>query len=430
VTTRPDQRRRLILLGSTGSIGVNCLEVIGHLGDGFEVVGLAAGGANPRRLAEQARRFAVRHIAIADTRAADELAGSIRDATIYRGDDAASRLVEQVDADMLIGAVVGAAGLPATLAAIERRMDVALANKETLVAAGELVVPLARRHNVQLLPIDSEHSAVFQCLQGCEETTKRPSDEEQPQNAHDRAPRGSVASSPGRYPTVKRIVLTASGGPFRDAPKAKIDSATVEQALDHPTWNMGPKITIDSATMMNKALEIIEAHWLFGLRADQIEVIIHPQSIVHSFVEFSDHTILAQMGPPDMRTPIQYALTWPARAPGGGEALDWSALSRLDFHRPDPERFGALDLAYRVIEAGGTSGAVLNAANEAAVAAFLEHRIAFGRITDLAAAALDAIPARPADSLDAVLDADHRARRFVAERIGQPATMPGPRHGA
>jgi len=385
VSQHAGEQRRLILLGSTGSIGVNTLNVVRHLAPAFDVVGLAA-GANAQLLSKQAAEFNVHHIAIADADGADALRTALPDATIFHGPQATRQLVESLEADVLVGAVVGAAGLPATLAAIERGMTIALANKETLVAAGELVVPLARKHGVEMLPIDSEHSAVYQCLA---EQSKR----------------------------VKRIVLTASGGPFRGASKAQIINATVDEALNHPTWNMGRKISIDSATMMNKALEIIEAHWLFDLSADQIDVIIHPQSIAHSFVEFEDHSILAQLGTPDMKTPIQYALTCPDRAPGCSEPLDWTQLSQLRFEQPDHDRFPALGLAYRVIEAGGTSGAVLNAANEAAVEAFLAERIRFGRITELAAAALDAIDPVPVDSLQTVLEADAAARRFVAERI-------------
>jgi 1-deoxy-D-xylulose-5-phosphate reductoisomerase len=377
--------RRIILLGSTGSIGVNTLNVARHLAPAFDIVGLAA-GANVGLLIEQAREFGVEHLAIADDDARHALQDALPNATIHGGPNATQDLTESVEADILVGAVVGAAGLPATLSAIERGMTIALANKETLVAAGELVVPLAEQHGVALLPVDSEHSAIFQCLQS-------------------------------EQPRVKRIVLTASGGPFRKATKNQIVNATVAEALNHPTWNMGRKITIDSATMMNKALEIIEAHWLFDVTAEQIDVIIHPQSIAHSFVEFVDHSILAQLGTPDMRTPIQYALTWPDRAPGSSQALDWAALSQLEFEQPDHDRFPALGLAYRVIETGGTSGAVLNAANEAAVDAFLTERIRFGQITELVEAALDEIESIPVDSLETVLEADRRARQVVEKRI-------------
>ena len=244
-----------------------------------------------------------------------------------------------------------------------------------------------REHGATLIPVDSEHSAIFQCLNGEE----------------------------SRH--IKRIVLTASGGPFRSADKKSMDEATVEEALEHPTWNMGPKITIDSATMMNKALEIIEAHWLFDLPAEKISVIIHPQSVAHSFVEFEDNSVMAQLGPPDMQTPIQYALTYPHRAAGCSAAMDWTTLSTLEFEQPNFARFGALKLAYQVIEAGGTAGAVFNAANEAAVSAFLERKIGFGRIMELVADALSAIEVRPVDSLDTALDADRQAREFVSKVI-------------
>ena len=391
----PDQPRRLLLLGSTGSIGVNTLDVVAHLGAGHRVVGLAAGG-NADRLVEQARAFHVDRLAVADPDAAERVRAGCPGATVYAGPGAALQLVDAVDADMLVGAMVGSVGLPATARAIERGMNIALANKETLVAAGELVVPLARRHGVELLPVDSEHSAIFQCLAGGDGQTSRRSD-------------------------IKRIVLTASGGPFRQTPKEQMDAATVDEALAHPTWKMGRKITIDSATMMNKALEIIEAHWLFGLGSDRIEVIIHPQSIAHSFVEFADHSVLAQLGPPDMRSPIQYALTWPRREAGCARAMDWARLRELRFEPPDYDRFPALELAFRAIDAGGTAGAVLNAANEAAVEAFLDGRAAFGRITALVAEAMDAIPPTPIHDLAAVLDADAKARVFVRERLAGAA---------
>lgn len=387
-----DRPRRIALLGSTGSIGGNALQVIRHLGPAYRVEALAA-GANVDALTRQARDFDVRHLALADGDGVQQLRHALPHATVHHGPEALVELIESVDVEVMVGAVVGAAGLPATLRAIERQTTIALANKETLVAAGELVVPLARRHGVDLLPIDSEHSAIFQCLCASHQATKSPNHQ------------------------VKRIVLTASGGPFRSASADTIANATVEQALAHPTWNMGRKITIDSATMMNKALEIIEAHWLFGLSADQIDVIIHPQSIAHSFVEFADHSILAQMGTPDMRTPIQYALTWPDRPAGCSRPLDWSQLSRLDFEPPDQARFPALELAYRVIEAGGTSGAVLNAANEVAVDAFFDRRIRLGRIPELVGEALNAIPARPAERLDDVLAADAEARERVRRSI-------------
>ncbi len=402
---KPPPSRRLIVLGSTGSIGVNTLQVVAHLratgAAAIDVVGLAA-GRNAGKLIEQARQFNVPAVAVADASQADEVRAALGPlTTVYGGPDAALELVESAAGETAtdtVAAVVGSAGLPATLAAAQRGHTIGLANKETLVAAGALITPMVRRHNARLIPVDSEHSAIFQCLE-----------------SQNRDPHNGWA--------IKRIMLTASGGPFRTADRATMQNATVEQALQHPTWQMGPKITIDSATMMNKALEIVEAHWLFGLPAEKIEVIIHPQSIVHSFVEFADHSILAQMGPPDMRMPIQYALTYPNRSAGCSRALDWSKLRRLDFEPPDHDRFRSLKLAYEVIDAGGTAGAVFNAANEATVAAFLDRKIRFGRIVELVAEALSAIEPRPVESLETVMAADHEARQFVTTRINHEITV-------
>jgi 1-deoxy-D-xylulose-5-phosphate reductoisomerase len=386
--SRAQPPRRLIVLGSTGSIGVNALEVVDHLRSrglvAFNVVGLAA-GANTTLLAKQAARFGVDHVAVAGGDRPAALEGI---AHVHRGPGAARELVEAVarGGDLLLGAMVGSAGVPATLEAIERGCDIALANKETLVAAGALVVPRAEEKGLHILPVDSEHSAIAQCLRA-----GRSIDE------------------------VKRLVLTASGGPFRTWEKQRLFSATPEQALRHPTWSMGRKVTIDSASMMNKALEVIEAHWLFGLPADRIEVVVHPQSLVHGFVEFVDGSVAAQVSPPDMRMPIQFALTWPQRLEGCARSMDWSELRRMEFEPVDDERFPAVRLASHVIEAGGTAGAILNAANEAAVTAFLDHRIPFGLIPRLAREALEAIPIRPVERLEDVLEADGLARAFVAE---------------
>jgi 1-deoxy-D-xylulose-5-phosphate reductoisomerase len=393
----PQRTRRLVVLGSTGSIGVNTLRVVEHLNASgparIEVVGLAAcrGGD---LLAQQARTFRVPAVALAETAGAEPLRRALPGVRVYAGPDAALELMEAADATDACAAVVGSAGLPATLAAARKGLTIGLANKETLVAAGALVAPAVRRGGATLIPVDSEHSAIFQCLEG---------------------------RARGNPEAVKRIVLTASGGPFRTADKAAMRDATPDEALRHPTWKMGPKITIDSATMMNKALEIVEAHYLFDLPAEKIEVIVHPQSVVHSFVEFMDNSVLAQLGPPDMKTPIQYALTYPDRPAGCSAALDWSKLRKLDFEPPDHDRFRSLRLAYEVIEAGGTAGAVFNAANEAAVAAFLERRIRFGRNVELVAEALSAIEPRPVDALETVLAADREARGFVESRVGSEA---------
>jgi 1-deoxy-D-xylulose-5-phosphate reductoisomerase len=388
----PSVARRLILLGCTGSIGTNVVEVVEHLHRvshfRFDVVGLAA-GRNAAAMRRQAEQLGVEHVAIADERCAGELAGI---GNVHAGDGAALEMLESIarPGDLVVGAMVGSAGVPVTLAALQRGCDVALANKETLVAAGALVMPLARRGDVRLLPIDSEHSAIFQCL-----LAGRSVDE------------------------VKRLIITASGGPFRTWPRERLEQATVEEALNHPTWEMGRKITIDSATMMNKALEIIEAHWLFGLPADKIAAIVHPGSVVHSFVEFVDGSTLAQLGPPDMRTPIQYALTWPHRAPGCSRTMDWDELRTLRFEPVDHERFPAVRLADRVIRDGGTAGAVFNAANEVAVDAFLEGRIGFGRILELVGAALDEIRPTPVSRLEDVTAADALAREHVRAAAGR-----------
>ena len=317
--------RRLLLLGSTGSIGTQTLDVVSHLNalhargewpTRFEVVGLAA-GSNGTLLAEQAAAFGVSETALAhpgDGALPSALAGA------RTGVDGAERLVREVEADVVLAAMVGSAGLPATLAAVELGRDVALANKETLVAAGSLVVPAAERSGSRLLPVDSEHAALWQCLQSGQESSHvcPPM----------RADRG-----------VRRLILTASGGPFRTWEKARIERATPAEALNHPTWRMGPKVTIDSASLTNKALEVIEAHWLFGVPGERIDVLVHPQSTVHSFVEFEDGNVIAQLGPPDMRMPIQYAITFPLRPLGRSASLDFTAMSRLDFETPDLERF-------------------------------------------------------------------------------------------
>jgi 1-deoxy-D-xylulose-5-phosphate reductoisomerase len=382
--------RRIIILGSTGSIGVGALDVIAHLatvggaesGESvptFEVVGLAA-GRRADVLERQADRFSVRNVALADPAAAGALSPG---RSIRTGPDAAVRLVEDVarPGDLVVAAMVGAAGIPSALAAIGRGCDIALANKETLVAAGALVTAAAAEAGVGIIPIDSEHAALHQCLRS------------------------------GRDPQeVSRLVLTASGGPFRTWSADRIRNATVEEALNHPTWKMGPKVTIDSATMMNKGLELIEAHWLFGIDADRLEAIIHPQSIVHSFVEFLDGSSLAQLSPPDMRMPIQYALCHPIRVPGCAPSLDYQALRELVFEPVDHDRFPSIELARSVIRAGGTAGAIFNAANEVAAEAFCRGGMAFGRITDVVAAVVDQVPIGPASDLDAVMAADGAAR--------------------
>jgi 1-deoxy-D-xylulose-5-phosphate reductoisomerase len=350
-------------------------------------VGLAA-RQDWQRLAAQARAFAVPAVALADQTHENALREACPPGTrIYLGTQGLVDLVRQADADLVLAGIVGVAGLPAVLAAVERGIDVGLANKESLVVAGTILLPLARQRGARLIPVDSEHSAIFQALHA------------------------------GKSQEVRRIYLTGSGGPFRTWPPQRIANASVEEALAHPTWSMGPKVTIDSATMMNKALEIIEAHYLFGVSPEQIEVLIHPESIVHSMVEFCDGSIVAQLGTPDMRTPIQYAITYPERLPGLARPLSWSAIRTLHFEPPDPERFPSIELGHEAARRGGTCGAVLNAANEAAVECFRSGEIPFGRIAELAAQALRRHQAIPDPTLEELMEADAWARREVHECI-------------
>jgi 1-deoxy-D-xylulose-5-phosphate reductoisomerase len=335
------------ILGSTGSIGRNALEVIAAIDRTIRVVGLSA----HRRfddLVEQARAWKPDWVvATGQSEAADYPWPALGSTRIERGHDRLAELVTANDIDLVIAAIVGSAGLSSTLAALQAGKNVALANKETLVAAGPLVLNAAKASGAKLLPVDSEHCAIFQAIQ-C-----------------------------GQHSEVSRVILTASGGPFRNHPMEALQYVTVDEALEHPTWDMGPKISIDSATMMNKALEIIEARWLFDLSPEQIEVVIHPQSVVHSMVEFRDGSILAQMSPPDMRLPIQYALTYPHRLAGPSPKMDFSQIHELQFFPPDRDRFPAIDLGLEVARAGGSCGVVVNAANEAAVAAFLAGNLSF-----------------------------------------------------
>ncbi|MEO0482431.1 MAG: 1-deoxy-D-xylulose-5-phosphate reductoisomerase [Planctomycetota bacterium] len=398
--------RRVIILGSTGSIGTQTLDVIAHLnalhdrGDWHErldVVGLAA-GARGDLLARQAAEFGVRHLALAEGEPT-----APADGRAWSGVDAAEQLVRETDAEVVVAAIVGAAGLAATLAAVELGRDVVLANKETLVAAGALVVPAAERSGAKLLPVDSEHSALWQCVQEL--------------SVHGAGGGVAVAPPMGETPTIERLILTASGGPFREWSREAIERATPKEALNHPTWSMGQKVTIDSASLMNKGLEVLEAHWLYGLGGDRIDVLVHPQVIVHSMVEFVDGSVMAQLGSADMRTPIQYAFTWPTRIGGRAEHVSLADLTRLDFEPPDLERFPALGLAYDAIAAGGTSGAVLNAANESSVEAFLAGRIPFGAIPKLVRDAMEHLGSASVTSMGDVLDADTRARAFIAQRL-------------
>lgn len=412
-------RRSLIILGSTGSIGTQTLDVVAYVNDlythgkspvGFDIVGLAGGHGRTTLLAEQARRFSVPNVASCATLDRADLPTGCR---VFDGPGSAEALVRSVECDLVVAAIVGVAGLASTLAAVEAGRDIALANKETLVAGGALVIPLAKApaSNVCLLPVDSEHSAAWQCmLAGLG-----------PVSAQNN-PRPHEWCPPWIRPLgLKKLTLTASGGPFRTWSRDRMTSATPADALNHPTWRMGPKVTVDSASLMNKALEIIEARWLFDLAAEQIDVLVHPQSTIHAMVEFIDGTVIAQMAAPDMRTPIQAAITWPARVSGVGKPLAFASSPRLDLETPDPTRFPALRLAYDVVRAGGTSGAILNAANELAVNAFLNpargNDIPFGAVVDVVAECLASLGTSTVRSLADVMDADRRAREFVARRL-------------
>jgi len=385
------QKRRVVLLGSTGSIGTSTLKVAREMPEQIEIIALAA-SRNIETLAAQARETGVRHVAIYDASQEKALRELLPNGVkIHVGPQGLAELATLAAADIVLIAIVGTAGLYPALAAIEAGKDLAIASKEILVMAGEVITTAAAKRGVNLLPVDSEHNAIFQCLDG---------------HAGSRA-------------DVSRLILTASGGPFRQLPAEEIPKVTLAQALKHPTWVMGAKITIDSATLFNKGLEMIEARWLFGIGMDRIEVVVHPQSIVHSLVEFVDGSVLAQLSCPDMCFPIQYALTWPRRLKGGLRPLDLAALGKLEFEAPRTADFPALDLARRAGIAGGTLPAVYNAANEVAVDAFRAGQISFPGIWHCVRAALDAHEVTPSNTLETVVAADQWARqtatRFVAK---------------
>ncbi|HVF71287.1 MAG TPA: 1-deoxy-D-xylulose-5-phosphate reductoisomerase [Chthoniobacterales bacterium] len=381
------KRKRVVVLGATGSIGESALKVAHDIPDRMEIVGLAA-NQNARKLAEQANRVRPQAVCLVDESKVDELrAALVYEPRILTGQTGLAEIACLAEAEMVLVAVVGTGGLQPALAAIEAGKDLAVASKEILVVAGEIVMGMAKKKGVRVLPVDSEHNAIFQCLDG--------------------------ASAPA----VRRLILTASGGPFRNTPAAEFDSITLEQALRHPTWNMGPKITIDSATLFNKGLEMIEAHWLFGVEMKRVEVVIHPQSIVHSMVEFGDGSVLAQMSHSDMCFPIQYAVTWPERVPNSLPPLDFGKLRSLEFETPRTDDFPALNLARQAGETGGTLPAVLNAANEVAVSAFLDRRISFPRIWQTVAGVMERHAAVAHPDLDAILRADQWARNDAAAAV-------------
>ncbi|MGH8400769.1 MAG: 1-deoxy-D-xylulose-5-phosphate reductoisomerase [Gammaproteobacteria bacterium] len=385
------------VLGSTGSVGINTLDVLGRHRDRYRVIALTARGDVDglfRQCLEHQPQFAV----MVDEKAASRLRKLMQDAgsstQVLSGEGALTEMVRLPEIECVMAAIVGSAGLLPTLAAVSAGKRVLLANKESLVMAGHLFMDEVRRSGAELIPIDSEHNALFQCM---------------PAGYHG-----------GEWPAgVRRILLTASGGPFRDWPLERLHTATPAQACSHPNWVMGRKISVDSATMMNKGLEIIEACWLFGATPARIEVVVHPQSVIHSLVEYVDGSVLAQLGNPDMRTPIACGLAWPERVDAGVEQLDLFALARLDFEPPDLERFPCLRLAMQTAATGGSASVVLNAANEIAVAAFLEERVRFTAIAEIVERTLDRVDETSVATLDAVLACDHEARRIATEAVGR-----------
>ncbi|MGB3210502.1 MAG: 1-deoxy-D-xylulose-5-phosphate reductoisomerase [Desulforhopalus sp.] len=375
--------RCISLLGSTGSIGVNVLDVIRQFPERYRVVAMAA-GTNVQRLAEQVKEFSPELVSVFDeqsVRVLRTLLPAEYHQRIVHGPEGNILVAAFSTADMTLSAIVGAAGLLPTLAAIEAGKDIGLANKETLVMAGRIVMTAVLEKGVKLLPVDSEHSAIFQALEA------------------------------GRRKDLRKIILTASGGPFRGLSRQQLLHVTKEQALDHPNWNMGRKISIDSATLMNKGLEVIEARWLFDVESEKIEVVVHPQSIIHSLVEYMDGSVLAQLGIPDMRIPISYALSYPARLPLGLRPLNLSKCGTLDFLEPDHLSFPALNLAFTALESGGVLPAVLNSANEIAVQAFLDSKITFPQIAETVARTMDIVQEGSEEILDDILGADSSSRR-------------------
>lgn len=380
-------RRRVLLLGSTGSIGTSALKVAQDIPERMEITGLAA-NQSVEALVQQVRETGVKHVALTDPTAAAKARTLLpSDVTVHEGTQGLVDLVHASEADLVLIAIVGVAGLAPALAAIEDGRHLAVASKEILVMAGEAVMQAARRKGVHVLPVDSEHNAIFQCLEG------RPATD------------------------VRRILLTASGGPFRTLPTEQLPHVTLAQALKHPTWSMGRKITIDSATLFNKGLEMIEARWLFDVPMSRIEVVVHPQSIVHSMVEFMDHSVIAQLSYSDMCFPIQYAVTWPDRVPNNLRPLDFASLSSLTFEAPRTQDFPALDLARHAGETGGTLPAVLNAANEIAVEAFLAQRIPFPAIWQTVARVMETHTTQAHPSLEALIEADAWARRTAITQL-------------
>lgn len=383
------------VLGSTGSIGVSTLDVIARHDDRYRVVALSA-NSDAERMAAQCREFQPDYAVMADEAAAEALALQLQqtglETEVLAGEEGLVKVASLAETDCVMAAIVGAAGLLPALAAARAGKRILLANKEALVVSGQIFMDAVRENGAVLLPVDSEHNAVFQCMPP--------------------GYRGDML-----HDGVRRILLTASGGPFRSVDLAELEAVTPDQACAHPTWVMGRKISVDSATMMNKGLEVIEARWLFNAEPERIQVVIHPQSVIHSLVEYVDGSVLAQLGSPDMRTPIANALAWPERIAAGVNQLDLFEVARLDFEAPDFARFPCLRLAYEALERGGSASAVLNAANEVAVAAFLDGRLKFTAIAAVVEQTLNALPSAAADSLEQVLDADREARAFAGRLI-------------
>ena len=375
--------KKVFVLGSTGSIGVNCLNVISNLKDNFEVAGLTV-NSNTELLLEQISKFNPKVVVVRDESAVKKISGKIpKSCELFVGEVGLIKAALETDYDIFMGAMVGFAGLAPTLEAVKRGKRIALANKETLVVAGEIVTRLVLENSAEIIPVDSEHSAIYQCLVG--------------ENLSE----------------VEKLILTASGGPFRDKDKSFFETATIEEALNHPNWKMGSKISIDSATMMNKGLEVIEAHWLFGLPAEKIEVVIHPQSIIHSMVQFVDGSIKAQLGLPDMKLPIQYALTFPERVRNDFPRTNMPAIGSLNFYEPDLNKFECLKLAFDALNEGGTAPCILNAANEIAVSKFLNKEIKFSHIPLLINKALDKVENIFSSDLDTIFECDKKTREYV-----------------
>ncbi len=405
------KRKRIVVLGATGSIGESAAKVAHDIPERVEIVGIAA-NSKARELAAQANELRPPAVCIVDETKLSELRENLKyQPQIFSGETGLREIASAVASDMVLVAIVGTAGLGPALAAIEAGKDLAVASKEILVMAGEIVMREAREKGVHVLPVDSEHNAIFQCLEG------RVSQSEERPTSNAQHPTSNAEASAFDVSDVRRIILTASGGPFRETPVEKFSEITVEQALKHPTWNMGPKITIDSATLFNKGLEMIEAHWLFGVGMAQVEVVIHPQSIVHSMVEFADGSVLAQLSHSNMCFPIQYAITWPDRVPNSLPPLDFGKLAELKFAQPRYDDFPALGLARRAGETGGTLPAVLNAANEIAVSAFLEKRMSFPRIWQTVEQVMNAHASVAQPDLDEILRADQWARAEAGKYV-------------